>query len=79
MRIGGPAEPAHYNESEIGMSDTKEQAETTAQSKAWDPFQLMDRMDEEALRRELEGVAAPTWSMWCEREARKSLGSPRPA
>ena len=24
---------------------------------AWDPFQLMDRMDEEALRRELEGVA----------------------
>lgn len=40
------------------MSDTKEQAETTAQSKAWDPFQLMDRMDEEALRRELEGVAS---------------------
>jgi hypothetical protein len=24
---------------------------------AWDPFQLMDRMDEEALRKELEGVA----------------------
>jgi hypothetical protein len=24
----------------------------------WDPFQLMDRMDEEALRKELEGVAA---------------------
>ena len=24
----------------------------------WDPFQLMDRMDEEALRRELDGVAA---------------------
>lgn len=24
----------------------------------WDPFQLMDRMDEEALRRELEGVAS---------------------
>ena len=23
----------------------------------WDPFQLMDRMDEEALRRELDGVA----------------------
>src|SRR3954449_13122547 len=39
------------------MSDTKEQAETIAQPKAWDPFQLMDRMDEEALRRELEGVA----------------------
>src|SRR3954463_2186930 len=40
------------------MSDTKEQAETIAQPKAWDPFQLMDRMDEEALRRELEGVAS---------------------
>ena len=26
--------------------------------KPWDPFQLMDRMDEEALRRELEGVAS---------------------
>ena len=24
----------------------------------WDPFQMMDRMDEEALRRELDGVAA---------------------
>jgi len=58
MRLGGLAEPAHYNESEIGMSDTKEQAETAVQPKAWDPFQLMDRMDEEALRRELEGVAS---------------------
>jgi hypothetical protein len=27
------------------------------QSKTWDPFQLMDRLDEEALRKELEGVA----------------------
>ena len=25
---------------------------------AWDPFQLMDRLDEEALRKELEGVAS---------------------
>src|ERR671918_489572 len=24
----------------------------------WDPFQIMDRMDEEALRKELEGVAS---------------------
>jgi hypothetical protein len=41
------------------MSDTMEhQAESTAQPKPWDPFQLMDRMDEEALRRELEGVAS---------------------
>jgi hypothetical protein len=39
------------------MSDTKEQAENTVQPKPWDPFQLMDRMDEEALRKELEGVA----------------------
>ena len=46
-------------ESEIDMSDTMEQtAETMTQPKPWDPFQLMDRMDEEALRRELEGVAS---------------------
>jgi hypothetical protein len=31
--------------------------ETIEQSKPWDPFQLMDRLDEEALRKELEGVA----------------------
>jgi hypothetical protein len=29
-----------------------------AVAKPWDPFQLMDRMDEEALRKELEGVAS---------------------
>jgi hypothetical protein len=41
------------------MSDTMEhQPESTVQAKPWDPFQLMDRMDEEALRRELEGVAS---------------------
>src|SRR6188474_905559 len=40
------------------MSDTKEQAETAVQPKAWDPFQLMDRLDEEALRKELDGVAS---------------------
>jgi hypothetical protein len=33
-------------------------AETPVEPKAWDPFQLMDRMDEEALRKELEGVAS---------------------
>jgi hypothetical protein len=32
--------------------------ETLGQPKPWDPFQLMDRMDEEALRKELEGVAS---------------------
>jgi hypothetical protein len=31
--------------------------EIAGQPRPWDPFQLMDRMDEEALRRELEGVA----------------------
>src|SRR5690348_6759700 len=31
--------------------------DTPAEPKAWDPFQLMDRLDEEALRKELEGVA----------------------
>ena len=30
--------------------------EAVAVPPAWDPFQIMDRMDEEALRRELEGV-----------------------
>lgn len=32
--------------------------ESTTRPKPWDPFQLMDRMDEEALRKELEGVAS---------------------
>jgi hypothetical protein len=42
------------------MSDTMPHpAEPAAQTpQPWDPFQLMDRLDEEALRRELEGVAA---------------------
>jgi hypothetical protein len=34
----------------------------------WDPFQLMDRMDEEALRQELEGVA-PTELVYVVKEA----------
>ena len=33
-------------------------AEPSALPQPWDPFQLMDRMDEEALRKELEGVAS---------------------
>ncbi len=32
--------------------------EAPAAPAAWDPFQLMDRMDEEALRTELEGIAS---------------------
>jgi len=34
------------------------QSELPGQPKAWDPFQIMDRLDEEALRKELEGVAS---------------------
>jgi hypothetical protein len=42
------------------MSDTMPHpAEVAPQApQPWDPFQLMDRLDEEALRRELDGVAA---------------------
>ncbi len=39
------------------MSESTGLPEVLAQPKPWDPFQLMDRMDEEALRKELEGVA----------------------
>jgi hypothetical protein len=41
------------------MSDTMPHpAETAPQApQPWDPFQLMDRLDEEALRKELDGVA----------------------
>ncbi len=38
----------------------------------WDPFQLMDRMDEEALRRELEGVA-PTDLVYVVREGGQEI------
>src|SRR5829696_2971491 len=45
-------------ESENVMAEmTEHPAESTTQPKPWDPFQLMDRMDEEALRKELEEVA----------------------
>jgi hypothetical protein len=41
------------------MSETMPNpGEASVQPKPWDPFQLMDRMDEEALRKELEGVAS---------------------
>src|SRR5918997_6863364 len=40
------------------MSEMMLPDESSTQPKPWDPFQLMDRMDEEALRRELEGVAS---------------------
>ena len=41
------------------MSETMPSpADPLAQAQAWDPFQLMDRMDEDALRKELDGVAS---------------------
>jgi hypothetical protein len=39
------------------MADTAAAQESPIQSPQWDPFQMMDRLDEEALRKELEGVA----------------------
>jgi hypothetical protein len=49
---------AHYKESEKKMAETTASQESATQSHHWDPFQLMDRLDEEALRKELEGVAS---------------------
>lgn len=40
------------------MSETIQQTEVAGAAPQWDPFQLMDRMDEEAFRKELEGVAS---------------------
>jgi hypothetical protein len=42
------------------MSENPEMIETHAPAATapWDPFQLMDRLDEEALKKELEGVAS---------------------
>jgi hypothetical protein len=40
------------------MVETVTNQEQPAQTQHWDPFQLMDRLDEEALRKELEGVAS---------------------
>src|SRR5918997_355902 len=40
------------------MSEMMLPNESSVQPRQWDPFQLMDRMDEEALRKELEGVAS---------------------
>jgi hypothetical protein len=40
------------------MSDSNPRpVETPAEPKPWDPFQLMDRMDEDSFRKELKGVA----------------------
>ena len=44
------------------MSETMANpAESPGAAQPWDPFQLMDRMDEAALKKELEGVASTGW------------------
>ena len=40
------------------MSEATREIEPAVQVPQWDPFQLMDRLDEEAFRRELDGVAS---------------------
>ena len=40
------------------MPETISSAKPLARPQPWDPFQLMDRLDEEALRKELDGVAS---------------------
>ncbi len=40
------------------VENTVRAAEPATETRPWDPFQLMDRMDEDALRKELEGVAS---------------------
>jgi hypothetical protein len=40
------------------MSEATRELEPAVQAPQWDPFQLMDRLDEEAFRRELDGVAS---------------------
>ncbi|HUR94848.1 MAG TPA: hypothetical protein VMY76_09715 [Gemmatimonadales bacterium] len=49
----------HRIEETSNMSDTMPNAAEALvpQAQPWDPFQMMDRLDEEALRKELEGVA----------------------
>src|SRR5918999_2265540 len=54
----GRLRPLHTKGSESGMSESVAEREAAVPEKPWDPFQLMDRMDEEALRKELEGVAS---------------------
>ncbi|MGH2771016.1 MAG: hypothetical protein ACRDJF_10935, partial [Actinomycetota bacterium] len=46
------------NTTKSSLADAHESAVVAPTlSTPWDPFQLMDRMDEDALRKELEGVA----------------------
>ncbi len=40
------------------MSESTPNEAVAAVPEPWDPFQLMDRMDEEALRKEMDGIAA---------------------
>src|SRR6478672_11121029 len=55
--VGGPMP---WTQESTIMSDTMPHPADSAPlaPQPWDPFQLMDRLDEEALRRELDGVGA---------------------
>src|SRR5580765_528839 len=58
-RPGGAARRRSHAQESGTMSETMPHADEVVAptSQPWDPFQLMDRLDEEALRKELEGVA----------------------
>ena len=53
------------------MPDPTEAVQPTA---AWDPFQLMDRMDEDALRRELDGVPSDELVYVVKQQGREVVG-----
>jgi hypothetical protein len=60
MRYPGRSDGPVYIEQESDMSEVLPvpgEAPAVPAAPQWDPFQLMDRLDEEALRRELDGVA----------------------
>src|SRR5688500_1563716 len=52
------AVPLQMNRRDTMSEMISDQVESSTRTKPWDPFQLMDRLDEEALRKELEGVAS---------------------
>src|SRR3954471_17400231 len=58
-RPGGAARWRSHAQESRTMSETTPHPDAVVvpTPQPWDPFQLMDRLDEEALRKELEGVA----------------------
>ena len=55
--VGGPMHRTEENHTHVGHDAESRRNTRPSCRKPWDPFQLMDRLDEEALRRELDGVA----------------------